>query len=705
MELGHEDGATVSYRGTNRTVKELHELLYAEATDIAALFDARNGTSLVSQRLVDRIGQQPLVGSLALGVRSAQLPSVAASSRAAAPHTAARGTEDGGADEDFSTLLDRARTARRQGHPSAEGLWAQVALLAGTGEKGVGGTDLADPALAGDLLVHRATAAVTAADPTARSLYAEAAVSYRTAGQHSLAARAHLAIAGCATQFDAEPAEIRDLLAVARRSAQALEETEPERLRRLLGAELTTLRIESHLRERATTEPESPVDTRLVAELEGFVATYGDEPAARTAGPGSVADLVADSELLLAKLALAVDGLDRSMPLLTSAADRLLAAEQPWDAVEPLSIRASVLAAHGDLEAAETTARTALGHAAELSEGADQAAVRMTLADILLRRGDRAEEAAVHALDATHWLDQAGLAATTGARARLMLAQAYAAAERTVEAAEVLQSALADLVELDEGVGVEARELLGGLLRDLRDPRAAAEQYLLAAETVKGWGEPRFEAGFAHSAAEALAAAQLHGEAEAAYRRSLELWQRIGGNPVAEVRVLRSLAWLAAEDEQPDGGLARARQLMEQAASVVEGAEEPAMRYELAQTWQQSAQLLQNALYESESESEGDGDDKGEAESSAQARATKEQMVRLLDQAATLYREFGADVIGERFQCVAQAAWAEQEMGRTDSGIARATALLEDSAAWEGPEATTARARAERLIEQLSERP
>ncbi|MFC9247687.1 tetratricopeptide repeat protein [Streptomyces sp. NPDC057136] len=694
-DLGHGDGPTVAYQGRNRSVKELYELLFAAATDIAARFDARNGTALVSQRLVDRIGQQPLVGVLPLGVRSAQLPSAPLPAQATGGPTATeRGTAEGGRTEpDFAELVDRARAARQQGHPSADGLWAEVARLAETGGVGTGDADLSDPAVAGDLLVHRAATAASTGDPAARSLYAEAAVSYRAAGQHSRASHAQLAIAGCATQFDAEPAEIRDLLAAAMRSAQVLDETDPERLRRILGAELTTLRIESHLRERATDEPESPVDHRLVGELEGFVAAYGNEPAALTAGPRSVADLVANSELLLAKLALTIDDLDRSVPLLSSAARRLLAAEQPWDAVEPLSIQASVLAARGELEAAESIARTALGHAAELTEGADQAGVRLTLADILLRRGERAEEAVLHALEATHWLDQAGLAATSGAGARLLLARAYAAAERPAEAAEVLQSALPDLLEHGEGEGVQARELLGGLLRELHDPRAAAEQYLLAAETAKGWDEPRFEAGLAHSAAEALAAARLHGEAEVAYGRTLELWRGAGGSPVAEVRVLRSLAWLAAEeveDEESGAGIVRARGLMEQALAVVDGSEEPGMRYELAQTRQQLARLLQGTLPE------------GEDDSSPEAsRATREQMVGLFDQAAALYTEFADDALDERFQCVAYAAWTEEELGRADSAIARVTALITELAALEGDRATDLKNRAERLLDQL----
>ncbi|MFJ5829309.1 tetratricopeptide repeat protein [Streptomyces sp. NPDC093089] len=702
-DLGHGDRPAVSYAGTQRTVKELYGLLYADATDIAARFDARNGTPLVSRRLVDRIARHPVADALPLGVRSAPLSTAAlptqrtGQAETGPDATDTRGTGAHPAEPDLPALVERARAARQQGHPSADDLWARVARLAGTGgNAGTGGgtAPATDPVLAADLLAHRAVTAARADDPAAGDLYIEAAAAYRAAGQLGRAAHAELAAAGCAVRRDAEPAETRALLAAAARAARALDEADPERTRRLLSAELTTLRIEAHLREAAASADDAvpSSDTEhLTTELARLVAEHGDEPAARAAGPGSIADLVADSEVTLARLALAAHDLDRAEPLLASAADRLLAAQQPWDAVEPFALRASVLAARGELAAAASAARAALDHAAELTDATEQAGVRLTLADILLRQGlDGARDAVLHALDATHWLDQAGHAATAGARARLLLARAYAAAERTAEAAEVLQSALPDLLEHGEADGVQARELLGGFLRELNDPRAAAEQYLLAAETAKGWDEPAFEAGLAHSAGEALAASRLTTEAEAAYERSLELWRKAGGNPVAEARLLRSLAWLAADDAA-DTGSARARALMEQAAAVVDGSDEPDLRYERAQSWQQLARLLQNTLHEDEDGNAGE----------AGARAIREQVLTLSDRAAGLYASLGADALTERFQCQAYAAWTEQELGRTAEAVARMTAFVSELGSYEGPEAAGLKARAESVLEGL----
>ncbi|MFG3041453.1 tetratricopeptide repeat protein [Streptomyces sp. NPDC048330] len=720
-DLGHGDRPSVVYGGTQRTVKELYELLYAEATEIAARFDARNGTGLVSQRLVDRIARQPVAASLPLGVRSAELPPAAVPAQRTGQDTnvpadaPAHGTGPDAA-LGFTALLDRARAARQGAHPSADALWDRVADLVEGGAADATEAELTDPLLTADLLAHRAATAARAGASTARSLYAEAAASYRAAGRPGRAAHAELGVAGSALQAGADPEEVRALLAVAARSAHALDETDPERVRRVLGAEVNILRMEAHLSELSADESTPSEAGALLAEgLSGIVGRHGDEPAAHTGGQGSFADLVADSEVTLARILLGENDLDTAAALLESAARRLTAAGQPWDAVEPLALRASVLAARGERDEAESVARAALDHAAELTDASEQAGVRLTLADILLRRGgDGAQEAALHALDATHWLDQAGHAATAGARARLLLARAYAVAERTAEAAEVLQSALPDLLEHGEGEGVRARELLGGILRDLHDPRAAAEQYLLAAETAKGWDEPAYEAGLAHSAGEALAAGGLTGEAEAAYERALELWRQAGGNPPAEARLLRSLAWLAAEEEADEGDATRARALMDQAASVVAGSDEPAFRYEQAQTCQQLARLLQDDLDdmdEDEDEEDEDGNDGGTEEGGtagepsgtnrARARAVREEMVTLLDRAAALYAGFGADALGERFQCLAYAAWTEHALDRVEDGVARMTAFVTELDAREEPEAAEFLTRARSVLDAL----
>ncbi|MDG4862872.1 tetratricopeptide repeat protein, partial [Streptomyces sp. T-3] len=294
-----------------------------------------------------------------------------------------------------------------------------------------------------------------------------------------------------------------------------------------------------------------------------------------------------------------------------------------------------------------------------------------------------AEEAADHALDAAHWFDQAGHGSTGGAQARSVLAKAYAAADRSAEAAEILQSALPDLVELDEGLGVQARELLGDLLRGLYDLRGAAEQFLLAAETTKGWDDPRPQAHFAHAAAEVLGQAGRTDEAEAAYSRALELWRQAGDNPVGEVRVLRSLAWLRLRTDDYDiptaAGVARARSLMNEAVSVLEDADEPQLRYELAQTWEQLGEIL----YDYDDEEAYDSEDEDVAPDPAEVRR---EAISLFDRAAALYVTLGEGALQNRVTCVTRAAWLERQLELPDAATARLTALTEELGALQDDE-------------------
>ncbi|MFJ1595880.1 tetratricopeptide repeat protein [Streptomyces sp. NPDC088261] len=706
-DLGHGDRPAVPYEGVGRTVRELADLLYGQVSAIVGRFDVRNGSGHVSGRLAERLARRPLTDALPLGVRSPVLPVAVAgagdglSVRAggAGAVGAAEAGETAGADEsaeagELAELVGRARALRAQGHPGATQLWDRVAhRIDTTGAE-------PDPQLAADLLERRALHASRAGDPRARALFTEALDAYRASGQPGRAVLAELYAATSAVQFGAGPEEARELLAAAAASARALDASDEARPRRIATVDFTRIRIEAHLRAKKADEADRTdgadradgtdatdrTDGGLAGDLAGFID--------RTDGVDGVQDLVAGAEMMLAGLALGEGEEARAERLFDSAAGRSVAAGRPWDAVEPLARRAALLFARGRAEDAEATARAAVGHAGELTDPEEQGAVRLTLADILLRRGERAEETAGYALDAAHWFDQAGLGAAGGATARLVLARAYGAAGRTAEAAEVLQSALPDLLEHGDHVAVQARETLGNLLRELRDPRGASEQYLLAAETAKGWDDPGAQAHFAQLAAEGLAAAGLRTEAEAAYGRALELWRRTGGNPVAEVRVLRSLAWLMVQDNSVSvtTTVPRARKLMEEAADVLDGAGEPGLRYERAQTWQQLADLVMEQLYDYDYDGadEEDGTEEGLADSeepeapTAADTAVQREAIALWERAASLYAGLGEDALDSRVQCLTRAAWSERALDQQDAALARLTALRDELAAQEG---------------------
>ncbi|MFE0427574.1 hypothetical protein ACFW15_35495, partial [Streptomyces sp. NPDC058953] len=350
-----------------------------------------------------------------------------------------------------------------------------------------------------------------------------------------------------------------------------------------------------------------------------------------------------------------------------------------------------------------------LAHAAELPEAHAQGSVRLTLASVLIRRDGGAAEAAGLALDAAHWFDQADSAEGPATRARLLLSEAYARTDRDAEAAEVLHSVLPDLVaEGDDEEIVRARQLLGRLLRRLGDPRGAAEQYLLAADAVTGWEDPAPQASLANTAAEALAEAGVVDGAEAAYGRALELWRRVGGSPVAEVRVLRSLAWLRLRNDAPAAEYGRARGFMDEALALVRDADDPESRYEWAQTCLQLARLVIAAQEAADEEAEHDGggdsgdsglgapniagiDGASDAGAAGIAAGADVSGVRdgapgraealgrgieLLDRAAALFAEFGPAAVYDRFDALVRAAWSEHERDRADAAKDRMTALI-----------------------------
>ncbi|MGW7435905.1 tetratricopeptide repeat protein [Streptomyces sp. NPDC054849] len=685
-ELGHGAVPAVPYEGIPRTVSELYEVLYAGSLDIARQFDRRNGTTRISDRFLARVGREPLEGDLPLGVRSPRLPQTATGVGIPAGPVPAR-PGPAWTSTDFTDLVDRARGARHLGHPGADALWAEVAVRMDAQPE-------PDPLVRADLADQQALAAARRGAEDAPALLAAVRDDYRALGLAERAALAQLRLAGVAAQSGAAPAEIREGLRAAVRAAEALDATEPLRARRIALAELSAIRVESYLRSVEAAGPDKHRHDRhdsdqehghgeLVAELTAFVAAYA----------GTAADLVAEAEEMLGRVALAQGDPERAVPLLATSAERAVSAGRPWQAVDPLVLRAGVLMSLDRPEEAEEAARTGLEHAAELIDAEAQGVVRLTLADILLRRGDAVTEAAEHALAGAHWFDQAGLTADGGAQARLLLARAYAQEGRAAEAAEVLQSALPDLLEHGDQQAVSVREFLGDLLRRLNEPRPAAEQYLLAAEVARDWEDPRPQASLAQSAADSLADAGLAVEAAAAYERALELHRLTGGAPVAEVRVLRSLAWLGLREGATTAAVEGARGRMDEAAEVLEAALTaepgvPELRAELAQTWHQLAQVLDRYVSTNTETDDEDLDDAAaEADdgpvpakplSDAEIEALRLEEIELWDRAAGTYALLGPDHLHDRFQCLNNAAWTEQERGHAEAGVARVSALIDE---------------------------
>lgn len=133
---------------------------------------------------------------------------------------------------------------------------------------------------------------------------------------------------------------------------------------------------------------------------------------------------------------------------------------------------------------------------------------------------------------------------------------------------------------------------------------------------------------------------------------------------------------------------------MDEAVGVLEAAltAEPGaahLRSELAQTWHQLAQVLDRRVsaqaehFDEDEDDDRDGDEGGgedepEKLSEAEIEALRLEEIGLWDRAASAYAELGPDHLRDRFQCLNNAAWTEQERGRADAGAARVAALIDE---------------------------
>ncbi|MFZ4160230.1 hypothetical protein ACOZDE_17640 [Streptomyces griseoincarnatus] len=195
--LGHGELPAAGFPGRSWTVTELRAEVRGRADDLAARFDARNGTTEHADRRGARLAQAPLLESLELTLRPRTLEDVAPAPAAPAPAPApAEPLPESPAD-----LIRRARELDEQGHPDAHACWARLREL--TAARGYVHPD--DPGigplvrLRAELLEEEATLADRKdAYADAAALYEEAAGLYEDAGlpERAVPARAQAVLAG-----------------------------------------------------------------------------------------------------------------------------------------------------------------------------------------------------------------------------------------------------------------------------------------------------------------------------------------------------------------------------------------------------------------------------------------------------------------------------------------------------------------------------
>ncbi|MFD7938051.1 tetratricopeptide repeat protein [Streptomyces sp. NPDC059755] len=649
-ELGLAGQRVPGPAGREWTAPELAEHARVEALALAARFDERNGTSYVSERARARMAQQPLVERLPLGVRAARPTSaVAAATGAAAPAPVQEAVEP-----DLAVLLAEAQRLSDTLQPHAVEAWARVARLA----EEVDGVEL-DARDRAEIADHEAIGL----GPDGAAAFEHAAELYARAGDpgEALAARARAAYVRALT------GEIDEALAAVAEPYDrvlALYAEGDTEVPQAAGVLMGRARI---LMRRVHEAEGEVVDEAVLAEAEAAVRELLALVEGRAGTDVRLAARVAEGHAMLAELATHSGNPQAGAELFARAAAEFLATGLPWFAVEYEARLAGLAHQLGDMREAERALRAALEHGGPYLEAVGRAQLHLQLAEVVGGRGD-AEEAAEHALESAHWADEAGAGPTLGAWARHQLGGFLVRQGRWAEAAEVLESALAELTAETHGDGavVQTQWWLGDCLSELGEHRDAAERRLQAAEIARHWPEQHDHATLAHLAAESLGQAGLPTEADQAYARAGELWRGLG-NVHGLVRSLRARAWLALRTED---GTDAARDLMasavEECADAFDAADDDEARLrlvsELGHTHRQFGDLLARSAAE-------DADDDS-------IRATLEEALSQMAEAVAVFVALGEATVHARTGAELAAGWLETDLGRPAAAAARARAVL-----------------------------
>ncbi|MFD5636149.1 tetratricopeptide repeat protein [Streptomyces sp. NPDC127077] len=703
--LGLGGQAVPGPAGRAWTAAELAVHARGEAIALAARFDDRNGTSYVGERTRARMDQPVLVGRLPLGVRSAA--PARAGSRPSVPAPSGRAVQEA-AEPGVDALLAEARRLSALRDPDAVEAWAAVSRAAEGHELEVRDrAEIADHAAMG-------------LGPRGAELFQRAAGLYAEAGDpgEALAARSRAAyvqtLSGGSERALEVVAELRArVLALFAEGGTGVSQTASVLMSR---ARTLMHRVDELETDAVNGQPlpdtGSEVDVMVAAEEAARELLDLTEPHA--GDDVGLASRAAEAYAMLGELAARADDAEGAAAFLRRAVDGFVAAGLPWFAVEYDSRLAGIATHLGDLDAAERATRDALEHGGSHLEPVGHAQLHLRLAETLAATG-RLGPASEHALEAAHWADEAGEAATFGAWARHHLGGFLLRLGRWAEAAEILESALPDLTAEMHGEGaiVQTRWWLGDCLTELGEHREAAEHWLRAADIARHWPEQRDHAMLANLAAEALAHAGMTARADQAYVRACDLWRELG-DVGGLVRTLRARAWGAA---RRDGELGEARELMAQAIRECESAAEtgagadtgtgtgvdadsgagarvrPAdegadegrrVVAELGHTHRQFGDLLARSV----------ADDAEEAV----VREVFEEALGHMARAITVFASLGEPLLGARTAAELAAGWLEADLGRHEAASARARTVFAVCGRLDGEIAEARRAEAERMV-------
>ncbi|MFH9043608.1 hypothetical protein ACH4FA_30280 [Streptomyces sp. NPDC017966] len=568
--LGHGELPTVGFAGRTWTVTGLRAEVRERADDLAARFDARNGTTAHTDRRGARLERAPLLDALELTLRTRTLDDAAPAAPAAAPTTRTAPAVP----ESLPELILRARELDEQGHPDARACWARLRTLVAAR----GYTHPDDPAVGSLVHLHadllddeagRAREKDEFAD--AAALHEEAAGLYDDAGQPGCAAVARACALLAAAETPAEPpaedaggieARIAALTAAHASMVRLHEETPgltPHQEARLLRLRATVLGM--RLQTSGSEEHIAP----LLAEVD-LLHTFATRHDIDAQIAGALL-LRATTHAMTGDLPAALTGTD-------GALDRLKAHGPAWHLPRALALRGRLQLGLRNAQAAYTDLTEGLRLAADWpADTVDTSRLHSDLAGACLHLG-RPDEALRHLtrsaeLDLRHG-SRFDAYCTYSNAAQLSLDLG-----RVEDCIALLDSVLAEpdvtAGELDDRLVAQLRLTRARALHAGDDLKAATAEFVALAAESAGWDDdPGSHAMIAAETAVLLGESGEFGRAREAADQALAAHAK---DPRHEQlsNCLRELARLQAQQEGPDG-LAGARAFLADAGRIADEA-------------------------------------------------------------------------------------------------------------------------------------
>ncbi|PWJ02498.1 hypothetical protein DKG34_38110 [Streptomyces sp. NWU49] len=546
--LGHGELPAAGYAGRTWTVAGLRAEVRGRADDLAARFDARNGTTAHTDRRKVRLDRAPLLDTLELTLRTRSLDDAAPTAPVAAPtaRTAAA------LPESLPELILQARALDEQGHPDAQARWARLRTLVAARDY----THPDDPAV-GPLVQLHADLLADEANRTgekdeyadAAALHEEAAGLYDDAGKpgHAALARACALLAAAevpAQDTDGTGAKAAALTAAHASMVRLHEETSglaPYQEARLLRLRATALGL--RLQTSGNEEHVAPV----LAEVDLL-----QEFATRHDVVGQIS-----GALLLRASTYAISGdLPAAVTEIDALLDRLRTHGPAWHLPRALGLRGRLRLGLQDAQAAHADLAEALRRAADWpADTVDSARLHGDLAETCMRLG-RPDEALRHLtrcaeLDLRHGSRTDAFCAYDNA-ARLSLDLG-----RVEDCIALLDSLLAEqdvaAGELDDRLVAQLRLTRARALHAGDDLKAATAEFVALAAESAGWDDdPGSHAMIAAETAVLLGESGEFGRAREAADRALAAHARAPRYEQLS-NCLRELARLQAQQQGPDG--------------------------------------------------------------------------------------------------------------------------------------------------------